>query len=249
MKKTSKVIPSLLMAAFALTQFGVSQAQAYDWNTPQNEIPTTSNGSTTVHPYKLPNEGSERRYGVKMLETSNSQVATFFDAPRMSKLDPLSNEANQNWTRTASEATTPREDTQFGRDKKVRGNETHVEKRAEQRSRTTATTGATSNALQTEPDVRNREAARIRQQRVAQVNADDQARSTQRETDITRMIRSEITSKDNLSTRAKNVTIVTLNGRVFLRGTVNTAAEKTEIERIARQVSRMNVVNETVINE
>jgi hyperosmotically inducible periplasmic protein len=52
---------------------------------------------------------------------------------------------------------------------------------------------------------------------------------------ITAEIRRALTEKDDLSTNAKNVKIITQDGIVTLRGPVKSAQEKTTISGIARQ--------------
>jgi osmotically-inducible protein OsmY len=50
-------------------------------------------------------------------------------------------------------------------------------------------------------------------------------------------IRSRITGDSSMSVNARNVKIVTSQGKVTLRGPVDSAAEKDAIERIARDVA------------
>jgi len=52
---------------------------------------------------------------------------------------------------------------------------------------------------------------------------------------LLRDIRRDVTKSDNFSTYAKNVKIITLNGRVILRGPVKTQDEKAAIEAIAKR--------------
>jgi sporulation protein YlmC with PRC-barrel domain len=54
---------------------------------------------------------------------------------------------------------------------------------------------------------------------------------------ITQSIRQAIVKDGNLSTMAKNVKIITTNGKVTLRGPVHTEQEKSEIERLAQQTA------------
>lgn len=66
------------------------------------------------------------------------------------------------------------------------------------------------------------------------------------ETDIKRTadIRKRIVDTE-MSVNAQNVKVITMNGRVTLRGPVKTQAEKDSIERIAKEVAGAgNVVNE-----
>jgi hyperosmotically inducible periplasmic protein len=60
---------------------------------------------------------------------------------------------------------------------------------------------------------------------------------------ITQEVRRAITSDDTLSTNAQNVKVITDNGTVTLRGPVNSAKEKTEIEAKAKQVAGVKRVD------
>src|SRR5208337_512770 len=53
--------------------------------------------------------------------------------------------------------------------------------------------------------------------------------------EITRRIRRALTSNDQLSTTAKNIKIITINGKVTLRGPVQNDQEKSLIESIVKQ--------------
>jgi osmotically-inducible protein OsmY len=55
--------------------------------------------------------------------------------------------------------------------------------------------------------------------------------------DLTRRIRQAVESDSNLSTDAKNVKIITVDGVVWLRGPVKSAQEKTEIARAAHSIA------------
>lgn len=83
----------------------------------------------------------------------------------------------------------------------------------------------------------------------AHVTADDQGSTTQRDTELTRQVRERIMQDGGLSTAAKNITIVTVGGRITLSGTVATQAEKAKVESIAKTVSgASSVTNQTVIS-
>jgi osmotically-inducible protein OsmY len=60
---------------------------------------------------------------------------------------------------------------------------------------------------------------------------------------ITREIRKAIVADDHLSTDAHNVKIITAKGVVTLRGPVETAKEKADIEAKAKQVAGVNRVD------
>lgn len=55
--------------------------------------------------------------------------------------------------------------------------------------------------------------------------------------DMTQKIRQAVTDDSSLSTTAKNVKIITLNGKVTLRGPVESTAEKQKIESIAQGIA------------
>lgn len=61
--------------------------------------------------------------------------------------------------------------------------------------------------------------------------------ATEQDREITRKIRRAITQNDQLSTTAKNVKIITANGKVTLRGPVNSEAERGQIAAAAQQVA------------
>jgi osmotically-inducible protein OsmY len=58
---------------------------------------------------------------------------------------------------------------------------------------------------------------------------------------ITQRIRRQLTADNQLSTTAKNVKIITLDGKVTLRGPVNSSSEKSAIEKVAQQEAGASV--------
>lgn len=67
--------------------------------------------------------------------------------------------------------------------------------------------------------------------------------------DTSANIRKELMAAKDLSTNAKNVKVVTQNGRVTLRGPVETPAEKQLIGEIASRIARReNVDNQLEVN-
>lgn len=74
------------------------------------------------------------------------------------------------------------------------------------------------------------------------VTAQDQG-SSDWDIKTTQMIRQQIVSQDGFSTNAKNVKIITIDGNVYLKGPVQTMAEKNRIESIAKDVAGMTKVN------
>ncbi len=76
----------------------------------------------------------------------------------------------------------------------------------------------------------------------------DQGSSTT-DVEITTKIRRSIIDEKNMSVNAQNVKIITINGKVTLRGPVNTADEKSRINEIADQVAQPeNVDNQLEVN-
>ncbi|EHJ46421.1 transport-associated protein [Solidesulfovibrio carbinoliphilus subsp. oakridgensis] len=80
-----------------------------------------------------------------------------------------------------------------------------------------------------------------------QMNADKQG-NQKADTEITRQIREAVTDDKSLSTYAHNVKIITKNGKVFLKGPVRTAEERTNIgEKAAAVAGAENVTNSLTI--
>jgi hyperosmotically inducible protein len=79
--------------------------------------------------------------------------------------------------------------------------------------------------------------------------AQDQG-TAERELELTRRIRSEITDNKNLSTDAHNIKIISENGKVHLKGPVKSAAEKSQVEMIAKRLAgNTAVINETYVEK
>jgi osmotically-inducible protein OsmY len=62
--------------------------------------------------------------------------------------------------------------------------------------------------------------------------------------DLTRRIRRAIVQKEGLSTNAKNIKIITVNGKTTLRGPVNSQEEKNTISTLAQGVAGGPVDNQ-----
>ncbi|MNK90093.1 periplasmic protein [compost metagenome] len=83
----------------------------------------------------------------------------------------------------------------------------------------------------------------------ARVTADDQSTTSYRDTELTRQVRERIVQDGGLSTAAKNITIVTVGGKITLSGMVASQAEKEKVESIAKTVTgASSVTNQTVIS-
>jgi osmotically-inducible protein OsmY len=77
----------------------------------------------------------------------------------------------------------------------------------------------------------------------------DQGESTA-DRDMTQSIRKSVIADDSLSFTAKNVKIITRDGRVTLRGAVNNTREKTTIEKAAKDLAGAKMVtNELEVSE
>jgi sporulation protein YlmC with PRC-barrel domain len=72
--------------------------------------------------------------------------------------------------------------------------------------------------------------------------------TSQSDIETTREIRKEIMAADGLSVNARNVKVITVDGKVTLRGTVNTGDEKRIIDDIAAKVAtRVNVDDQLMV--
>jgi hyperosmotically inducible protein len=61
---------------------------------------------------------------------------------------------------------------------------------------------------------------------------------------ITQKIRKALVADDALSTTAKNVKIITVHGKVILRGPVTNAQEKKKVAKTAQKFTKQRVLNE-----
>ena len=76
----------------------------------------------------------------------------------------------------------------------------------------------------------------------------DQQKNNKADLETTRQIRKAIAADESLSTYAHNIKIITVNGKVTLKGPVRSEDEKGKIEKIASDVAGAgNVVNQIAI--
>ena len=61
---------------------------------------------------------------------------------------------------------------------------------------------------------------------------------------MTRRIRRALVADDQLSADAKNIKVITVNGKVSLRGPVKSTQEAQEVERIAKQAGAGAIDNQ-----
>lgn len=76
------------------------------------------------------------------------------------------------------------------------------------------------------------------------ITAGTQALGSNKDVEITRQVRREILSVKGLSTYAKNIKIVTLGGRVYLRGPVRTESEKEVVAAHAGRIAGFDNVTD-----
>jgi len=67
--------------------------------------------------------------------------------------------------------------------------------------------------------------------------------SNEADVELTRRIREAVVADDSLSTNAHNVKIITINGKVTLRGPVESEAERAKIVATAQQLAGKNKVD------
>ena len=78
----------------------------------------------------------------------------------------------------------------------------------------------------------------------------DQQQNNKSDVEITRQIRKAVVADESLSTYAHNVKIITVDGKVTLKGPVKTADEKAAIKKIAIDaVGAANVVDQIAVDE
>jgi sporulation protein YlmC with PRC-barrel domain len=82
----------------------------------------------------------------------------------------------------------------------------------------------------------------VRERHDASVTPLDQG-SSERDLDITRRIRKEILDQEDISVNARNIKVITANGRVTLRGPVNSSDEKRLLGEIAGRIAQADNVD------
>ncbi len=81
------------------------------------------------------------------------------------------------------------------------------------------------------------------------LEATDQSNNP-RDVELTAKIRRALTADDSLSVNAQNIKIITVNGKVTLRGPVQSEDERRRIEAAAKRAAgRATVVNELQVNQ
>lgn len=77
------------------------------------------------------------------------------------------------------------------------------------------------------------------------VSATDQSNAPA-DLQVTQEIRQALLARDSLSTAAKNVTVVTESGRVTVRGSLPSEAERTVVTGIAQELARGRQVDDQI---
>ena len=78
----------------------------------------------------------------------------------------------------------------------------------------------------------------------------DQQQNNKSDVETTRQIRKAIVADESLSTYAHNIKIITVDGKVTLKGPVKTADEKAASKKIATDaVGAANVVDQIAVDE
>jgi hyperosmotically inducible periplasmic protein len=104
--------------------------------------------------------------------------------------------------------------------------------------------GTVAMAQDSMPAAPNNTGVNVRDRAPGAMTADQQS-DTKSDMTITREIRRAVVKDDSLSMLAHNVKIVSANGKVTLRGPVNTGREKVVIAREARAIAgKHNVDNQ-----
>ena len=93
------------------------------------------------------------------------------------------------------------------------------------------TTANDNSATAVQPDNTGKN---VRDRSDASLTSGDQG-GNESDREITRRIRRALTSNEQLSTDAKNIKVITVDGKVTLRGPVNSAEEQKTIESLAKQ--------------
>ncbi len=113
--------------------------------------------------------------------------------------------------------------------------------------RGTATTGQEmTNAVAADAKNADNTGKNVRDRSDATLTPGDQGNSDQ-DIQTTVRIRRALMSNDQLSTLAKNIKIITVDGKVTLRGPVNTDQEKQTIEAAVKQAGAATVDNQLEI--
>lgn len=97
-------------------------------------------------------------------------------------------------------------------------------------------TSLTSFAAETKASAADNSGRNKRDDSVTEMTADDQSNNAQ-DVDLTRKIRSELVSKKDFSTYAKNIKIIVMGKQIILKGPVRTASEKGSIAKMAHEIA------------
>lgn len=110
--------------------------------------------------------------------------------------------------------------------------------------------GVASQAFATTPSAVTKEADNTglneRDVKTETLTPEDQAKGSEKDVELTRLIREKIVKDDSLSTNAHNVKIITLNGVVTLRGPVDSLKERNKVAEFARKTAGVKNVRDNL---
>lgn len=79
--------------------------------------------------------------------------------------------------------------------------------------------------------------------------AQEQARGSEMDTEMTRLARQRLVNDTNLSVAARNVSIVTLNQKMTIQGMVSTQAERSRVMELVSSVSpNLHIVDQMKVS-
>lgn len=83
---------------------------------------------------------------------------------------------------------------------------------------------------------------------VTSLTADEQAKGTNADIETTRIVRQELMDDTTLSTEAKNITVVTLDNTITLKGSISSEAERAKVaEKVQSVAGQYRVNNEITV--
>ena len=83
------------------------------------------------------------------------------------------------------------------------------------------------------------------------VTSDDQTMGSKNDVEFTRLVRRALTKDDKLSIYAQNVKIVTLDGKITLRGPVHTEEERMRVATLAQKAvgGQQTIINQLEVKQ
>ena len=88
-------------------------------------------------------------------------------------------------------------------------------------------------ALADDPEVKSE----VQEETPTPLSAEDQMQGSKKDVELTQRLRKDLMRQDDLSTAAKNVTIVTVNGVLTVKGPVKSENERKRVAALAKKVA------------